>query len=271
MSTVMHELDGSKISHWVGLHDAIRAEATDVVTMVTTGLLPHPLLHLDRYNHPLDHYGVEVEPLLSALIGAHLPTIHDLATFDVALTHMADAIALTKLALVPLRRQLPTYAVDRLDKGVHKAVDRFRALYRQARPGSQSDRHKAVVVMLARLGRLHHAEVLAGVHDGAIEPTQAMSVAAAWRYLHGYQRALRITECVIEQHPHHISAMNTKAAILTDTGQLREAHTTVLQVWAIHPNPYTARTLLRTAKNVGDHEAFGSAQLFLAAHQENRR
>jgi len=257
------QVNGLQVHHWSTLHQALEVEATDVVSAYVLALLPTPLRNVDRYGRPLDRYGVEVEPLLGALLGGHLPPIGDYASLVEAIAMIDIAIDMTTLALLPLRRDLDPICGGRLNEGVGTIGEQVRNLAAPVSPRRTGDQRLAAVRLLSRLGRLHQAEALSGLGSSHVDPACAMTVAAAWRYLHGFDRALGITEMLIRHAPHHTAARNTHAAVLCDVGRYHEAHVTAQGAWRAAKSRFTARTLLRTAKAVDDQLAFSEAQHYL--------
>lgn len=263
--------DGTMAAHWQTLHVAMLNRATDVVSALTIALIMFPLRHVDRYGKPLDHYGVEIEPLLGAMVGSHLPDLVDLASVHAAIAQLDDALGLMTLALMPLRGDLHPVSAKRLTDGMTTISTQLHNLAADCAPRPNTDARLPVVRLLSRLGRLNEAEVLAGLHCGTPHNTSALTVAATWRYLHGFDRALAVVQTIIEHDPRNMAARNTLAAVLCDTGRYLEAHKVALRLWASAKSPYTARVLLRTAKATDDTESFATARHYLAERNELRR
>lgn len=260
---LLPQVDGLHLRDWHTLHRAMGSESTDVVGAFVIALLPTSLRNVDRYGRPLDRYGVEVEPLLGTLAGGYLPAVSDLASFTGVIGMIPDALDLATLAVLPFRRDLDPVCCRRLHEGLQAITGQLRQLSADATPRRTGDQRLAMVRLLSKLGRLHHAEVLSGLHDGEPVPACGMAVAAAWRYLHGFERALEITEALIRHTPQHMAAHNTQAAVLCDVNRFPEAHAVARRAWRLSKSPYTARVLIRTSRAVHDQVLEAEALGFL--------
>jgi hypothetical protein len=122
-----------------------------------------------------------------------------------------------------------------------------------------SNRH--AVDMLVELGRLRHAIHIAARPGTSVWEAQKLS--RGWRLIRNYPAAMAEADRIEKLQPTSSMADTLRAAILADTGFLREAHALAVKTWGHDQSQYTAKVLARTAKSVqcGDH--FAEATAFL--------
>lgn len=254
--------------HYALLHRAMWADDRGLISDLAMAMLPTVMGRPDRYGHQNDPYGMEVEPLLSVLVGSALGDMETYADARAEFARLSDAIDMTVLATRRTAADLSAPCRHRLDKGLQTVSTQLRSLTEIANRERAHITHPFETASLfIQLGRVRQAWAIAHVDEPNLDTKAATRVSATLRRLRALDEALSVTQQILRIAPLATAARNDEASIHADMENYACAHHLAKATWSTQNNVHTARVLCRTSKAVGDTQTFSMAVAYLESRK----